>query len=433
MIGDIRTLLNAVATPYSWRTPRRAIILDANPAAGALCGRSLAELRSLHHTQLHPPEAVERARDTFVQHTQFPGLTEGHVLHNDGHRIPVEISASHFTTSDGRRVLIGVFRDTTERNGVREALRRSEERFRQVAESAGEFIWEVDADGLYVYANPVVETILGYGPEELVGRMHFYDLFGPETREEIKAAALGAFGRGEPFRAFLNWNVGRDGRIVALETSGVPILDANGRLLGYRGAATDVTERKRAEEALKTSEEKYRALVETTGTGYLICDREGKVLDANREYVRLTGHSELGEILGRSVIEWTAAHEKQKNAEAVARCAKDGFVRDFAVDYVNGNDCITPVEVNATVIGSGELLRIVALCRDITERKRVEQDLEKRTSPVGLAARCPYRELEFSNRPPGALFGRTKRTRSMAFPLDVHALGRIGDWINSPR
>ena len=220
--------------------------------------------------------------------------------------------------------------------------------------------------------------------------MHFYDLFAPETREEIKAAAFGVFGRGEPFRAFLNWNVRRDGRIVALETSGVPILDANGRLLGYRGADTDVTERKRAEEALKTSEEKYRALVETTGTGYLICDREGKVLDANREYVRLTGHRELGEILGRSVIEWTAAHEKQKNAEAVARCAKDGFVRDFVVDYVNGNNCITPVEVNATVIGSGESLRIVALCRDITERKRVEEDLRKKEHLLSESQRVAH-------------------------------------------
>ena len=160
MIGH-RSLLDAVRDAIFLADAETGMIVDANPAAGALCGRSLAELRSLHHTQLHPPEAVERARDTFDQHIQVPGLTEGHVLHKDGHRIPVEISASHFTTSDGRRVLIGVFRDTTERNEAREALRRSEERFRQVAESAGEFIWEVDANGLYVYASPVVETDFG--------------------------------------------------------------------------------------------------------------------------------------------------------------------------------------------------------------------------------------------------------------------------------
>jgi PAS domain S-box-containing protein len=377
MIGD-RSLLDAVRDAIFLTDTETGMILDANSAAEALCGRGLAQLRSLHHSQLHPPEAAEQSRKVFDQQTRFPGITEGYVLHRDGHRIPVEISASHFTTSDGRQVLVGVFRDTTERNEARAALRRSEERFRQVAESAGELIWEVDAGGLYVYANPVVERLLGYRPEELVGRMHFYDLFVPPTREENKAERLGAFGRKEPFRGLLTWNVRKDGSILALETSGAPVVDASGSLLGYRGADTDVTARKQAEEALKTSEEKYRTLVETTGTGYLIIDKEGKVIDANREYVRLSGHRELGEILGRSVVEWTATAAKQRNAEAVARCARNGFVRDFVVEYVDGNNHITPIEVNATVIGSGESLRIIALCRDITERNRVEKDLREK-------------------------------------------------------
>jgi PAS domain S-box-containing protein len=137
--------------------------------------------------------------------------------------------------------------------------------------------------------------------------------------------------------------------------------------------SADITERKRAEDILKASEEKYRALVETTDTGYLITDKEGKVIDANREYVRLTGHSELGEILGRSVIEWTATHEKQRNAEALARCVKDGFIRDLVIDYVDGSNRVTPVEVNAKVTGSGESLRTISLCRDVSDRKRAEE------------------------------------------------------------
>jgi len=137
--------------------------------------------------------------------------------------------------------------------------------------------------------------------------------------------------------------------------------------------SADITERKRAEDILKASEEKYRALVETTDTGYLITDKEGKVIDANREYVRLTGHSERGEILGRSVIEWTAAHEKQRNAEALARCVKDGFIRDLVIDYVDANSRVTPVEINAKVTGSGESLRTISLCRDVSDRKRAEE------------------------------------------------------------
>ena len=83
-----------------------------------------------------------------------------------------------------------------------EALRASEERFRQVAENVGDFIWEVDAEGLYRYTSPSVERILGYTPEELVGKKHFYDLFAPEVREELKEAALQSFAAKQPFRAF---------------------------------------------------------------------------------------------------------------------------------------------------------------------------------------------------------------------------------------
>lgn len=125
---------------------------------------------------------------------------------------------------------------------------QSEERFRQVAESAGEWIWEVDADGLYTYCSPAVETILGYEPEEIVGKKHFYDLFAPDVREELKKAALGAFSAKEALKGFPNPNLHKNGGIVILETSGTPILDEQGRLIGYRGADADVTERKQAEQ-----------------------------------------------------------------------------------------------------------------------------------------------------------------------------------------
>jgi PAS domain S-box-containing protein len=112
-----------------------------------------------------------------------------------------------------------------------------------------------------------------------------------------------------------------------------------------------------------------------TRTGYLILDAVGKVVDANDEYVRLSGHSELREIRGRSVVEWTAERAQKKNAEAVARCAKDGFIRDFVTEYTDKSGKITPVEINAKVEGEGESLRIISLCRDISERKRIEEEL----------------------------------------------------------
>ena len=250
MIGH-RAVFNAVRDAIFVADIGSGMILDANPAAEALCGRSLDELRLLHHTMLHPPDRADLARRVFQGHVLAPAITEGVALHKDGRRIPVEISSSTFAAPDGRPMMIGVFRDTTEPAAAREALRKSEERFRQVAASAGEFIWEVDANGLYTYASPVVEEILGYQPEEIVGRKYFYDFFVPETRDEIKQAAFAVFARQEAFRTFPNWNLRKDGSRVLLETSGLPIIGDERKLLGYRGADVDVTERKLAEDLLR--------------------------------------------------------------------------------------------------------------------------------------------------------------------------------------
>ncbi|MHB8068421.1 MAG: ABC transporter substrate binding protein [Desulfobaccales bacterium] len=132
-----------------------------------------------------------------------------------------------------------------------------------------------------------------------------------------------------------------------------------------------------AERRLRESEEKYRTLVETTDTGYLILDSQGKVTDANQEYVRLTGHKSLEEILGRSVGEWTAEHDRERNAAEVTKCLQQGYVRGLEIDYVDEQGRITPIEINATVITTGQSFQIVSLCRDITERKQAEAELQR--------------------------------------------------------
>jgi len=130
-------------------------------------------------------------------------------------------------------------------------------------------------------------------------------------------------------------------------------------------------------EALQESEIKYRALIETTGTGFVVVDQHGVVLDANPEYARLAGYHEPREILGRSVIEWTSPQEKKKNEEAVKTCFSQGYIRNFEVDYVDRAGTITPIEINATVVELGGTQRILTLCRDISERRRSEAALRR--------------------------------------------------------
>ena len=155
-----------------------------------------------------------------------------------------EMHAHPILGSEGNLIFIVEYMlDVTDRTRAEQSRRESDERFRQVAENANEWIWEVDTKGMYRYCNPMVEQVLGYAPVELVGQRHFYDLFAPSIREELKNAALAAFERKEPFRNFVNPNVHRNGSIVIMETSGVPVLDEAGNLLGYRGTDLDVTAR----------------------------------------------------------------------------------------------------------------------------------------------------------------------------------------------
>jgi PAS domain S-box-containing protein len=144
------------------------------------------------------------------------------------------------------QMIESVSREITER-------KRAEERFKQVAESAGEWIWEVDRNGLYTYSNHVVEKILGYSPEEIVGKKYYYDFFEPGTRTQLKEKVIAAFNEKKPFRDVIYANIHKMGHIVFLETSGTPVLGEKGDFLGYRGVDTDITERKLAEEHLRKS------------------------------------------------------------------------------------------------------------------------------------------------------------------------------------
>ncbi len=186
----------------------------------------------------------------------------------------------------GQNLMVTTVQDVTDRVRAEERLRESELRFRQVAESVTDFIWEVDANGLYTYTSPSVERILGYTPEELEGKMHFYDLFEPASREHLKVAALEVFAARQSFRAFANANMSKAGRIVHLETSGVPILDDAGELRGYRGADTDVSDRKRAEELLRRS--------------YAQVEAQKERLQAERDYLQKEVAAEALGLVGQS-------------------------------------------------------------------------------------------------------------------------------------
>jgi PAS domain S-box-containing protein len=290
----------------------------------------------------------------------------------DGVHIDVLLSVVPIENTDHEVVTV---MDITERNRTGEALRQSEQRFRVLFDQAADVILqlEITPEGIPVIreANNATFRLLGFERDELIGQPVSFINVVPDDSSVVNIRQQNVLsGTGAVFEARHRC---KDGTIRDFECSATE-MHVDSKIFGMT-VERDITRRKQAELALQESEEKYRALIETTETGFLILDSQGRVLDANREYVRLSGHGELREILGRSVVEWTAEHSKQKNAEAVALCVKDGMIRNLVIEYVNKSGKTIPVEINATVNAEGGKMRIISLCRDITERKKAERAL----------------------------------------------------------
>lgn len=137
-----------------------------------------------------------------------------------------------------------------EDGGAAEAMRRELVRLREMLEQNSDWIWEVDAQGRYTYASRQCVALLGREPEEVVGRTPF-DFMPPDEAERVGRIFGAIAAERRPFAQLLNRNLRKDGSLVVLETSGVPLLGPDGDLRGYRGIDRDVTEREAENERLR--------------------------------------------------------------------------------------------------------------------------------------------------------------------------------------
>ncbi len=287
-------------------------------------------------------------------------------------------------------------RDENEtRKRVEATLRASEERFRRAVAGAPFPIMIHAEDGEVLEINEVWSDITGYTHEEIPTIGSWIEKAYGERSELVRARIDKLFdldsrlGEGE----FEITTASGQTRIWDFD-SGPLGRTADGRRLVI-SSANDVTDRRQSEEEVRQSEKKYRDLIEATGIGYTILDASGSVLDANAEFVRLTGHTTLEEIRGRSVVEWTAEHDRERNAAEVEQCMRNRVTKDLEIDYVAPDGTMTPVEIHGTAVDTPDGPIILGLCRDITARKQV--DAELRRSRTDLEERVQQRTVELSD------------------------------------
>lgn len=138
-------------------------------------------------------------------------------------------------------------------------LQQSKERFRNLVETSSDWVWEVDEFGVYTYASPQIINLLGYTPEEVLGRTPF-DLMPPEEAQRVLHEFMKFVAKQAPFQCLENINIHKDGRLITLETSAVAIFDVDGKFCGYRGMDRDITVRKLSEAALRENEARFERI-----------------------------------------------------------------------------------------------------------------------------------------------------------------------------
>ena len=206
----------------------------------------------------------------------------------------------------------GIIRDITQRTQAEAALRESEEKFRNLVETTSDWIWETDAEGRYSYASPRVHDLLGYEPDEVIGRKPF-DFMPPEEAERSAKEFARFTAERRPFFNLENVNLHQDGKPVILETSGVPRLDFQGNFHGYRGIDRDVTERKRSEEERSKLEAQMREVQKLESLGVLA---GGIAHDFNNLLMAILGNADL------ALLSLSPASPARHNIEEVVNASQ---------------------------------------------------------------------------------------------------------------
>lgn len=311
-----------------------------------------------------------------LRHISFPVVFQGEVIG----LFQVANKKTDYTETDIRQLgtianrIVSTLNARLLKERAEKELRKSEERFRNLVETTSDWVWEVDKSGIYTYASPAVSYLLGYGPEEVLGKTPF-DLMPPEEAKRVAEIFGSLVAERKPLTYLENINLHKDGRQVILETCGVPFFDPDGIFIGYRGVDRDVTERKKSEAFIKN-------ILESVGEGFIVIGPDYRIITANMAFCEQS-KMPLEDIINRHCYE--ISHNIDKPCfEAGERCASRHT-------FETGESCTelhthydkegTPVYVEVKAYPmkdqGGSVISVIEIANDITQKKKLEDQLRQ--------------------------------------------------------
>jgi PAS domain S-box-containing protein len=290
-------------------------------------------------------------------------------------------------------------------------LKQSKERFQNLVETSSDWVWEVNEFGVYTYSSPQVINLLGYSPAEILGKTLF-DFMPPAEAERV-AHELSKFASVQaPFQCLENINLHQDGRLITLETNGVPIFDVNQQFRGYRGMGRDITLRKQSEAKLQAAELQLRNL--STRLKLAVKSAKIGIWDFDLVNDSLVWDERMYELFGVSPATFDpsqGAREKFKNLlHPDDRVAIDNMIQAVIVEEQEIDTELRVILPNGKIrflkaYGilqrncQGQPQRIIGINYDITNRKLAETQLQQTNQQLAASnaelARATHLKDEF--------------------------------------
>jgi two-component system cell cycle sensor histidine kinase/response regulator CckA len=347
-------------------------ILQSNPFFQQLLGYPSEEIIQRDSQEFTHPDDVANERSLFLRAMEDGQDTvqlKKRYVHKDGHAIWADLRATICRGAAGEPdFVISAVEDITDKLGISEALRKNEEPYRVLAEAAHDMIFVLNREEKVDYVNSFAIQQLALLPEEILGRS-IAELF-PGDAEHQYGSIRQVFEAGQPL--YVENPVQFPNQKIWLGTWLVPIKDEAGQVKSILGVSRDITKDKRAEDALRESEERYRRLVETAPDVIYSLSEDGTITTLNPAFEKITGWSP-DECLGKPFMPFVHPDDLPRAIETFQQVLRGEAPASYELRILSkSGEYLVGEFVSTPQIRDGKVIGELGIARNITERKRAE-------------------------------------------------------------